>query len=131
MQKAFGVPDLPGVGISFGVDRIYDVLEELGLFPETIATGTEYIFFNLGEAESRRAFSLMQQLRALGKRCELYPETVKLPKQFKYADQKKIPFAIFIGSNELTSGKLTIKNLLTGEQYEADDVHQALRTFRL
>jgi histidyl-tRNA synthetase len=127
----FGVPDLPGVGISFGVDRIYDVLEELGLFPETIATGTEYIFFNLGEAESRRAFILMQELRALGKRCELYPETVKLPKQFKYADQKKIPFAIFIGSNELASGKLTIKNLFTGEQYEADDVHQALRTFKL
>jgi histidyl-tRNA synthetase len=118
----FGVPDLPGVGISFGVDRIYDVLEELGLFPETIAVGTEYIFFNLGEAESRRAFQLMQELRALGKRCELYPENVKLPKQFKYADQKKIPNAIFIGSNELASGTLTIKNLLTGEQREVDDV---------
>ncbi|GAB2667749.1 histidine--tRNA ligase [Flavihumibacter cheonanensis] len=118
----FGVPDLPGVGISFGVDRIYDVLEELGLFPETIAVGTEYIFFNLGEAESRRAFQLMQELRALGKRCELYPEAVKLPKQFKYADQKKIPNAIFIGSNELASGTLTIKNLLTGEQREVDDI---------
>ena len=118
----FGVPDLPGVGISFGVDRIYDVLEELGLFPETIAVGTEYIFFNLGEAESRRAFQLMQELRALGKRCEMYPEAVKLPKQFKYADQKKIPNAIFIGSNELASGTLTIKNLLTGEQREVDDI---------
>lgn len=118
----FGVPDLPGVGISFGVDRIYDVLEELGLFPETIAVGTEYIFFNLGEAESRRAFQLMQELRALGKRCELYPENVKLPKQFKYADQKKIPNAIFIGSNELASGTLTIKNLLTGEQREVNDI---------
>ena len=118
----FGVPDLPGVGISFGVDRIYDVLEELGLFPETIAVGTEYIFFNLGQAESRRAFQLMQELRALGKRCEMYPEAVKLPKQFKYADQKKIPNAIFIGSNELASGTLTIKNLLTGEQREVDDI---------
>ena len=120
----FGVPDLPGVGISFGVDRIYDVLEELGLFPETIAVGTEYIFFNLGEAESRRAFQLMQELRALGKRCELYPENVKLPKQFKYADQKKIPNAIFIGSNELASGTLTIKNLLTGEQREVKDIRE-------
>lgn len=120
----FGVPDLPGVGISFGVDRIYDVLEELGLFPETIAVGTEYIFFNLGEAESRRAFQLMQELRALGKRCELYPEAVKLPKQFKYADQKKIPNAIFIGSNELASGTLTIKNLLTGEQREVKDIRE-------
>lgn len=120
----FGVPDLPGVGISFGVDRIYDVLEELGLFPETIAVGTEYIFFNLGEAESRRAFQLMQELRALGKRCELYPEAVKLPKQFKYADQKKIPHAIFIGSNELASGNLTIKNLLTGEQRELTDIRE-------
>jgi len=118
----FGVPDLPGVGISFGVDRIYDVLEELNLFPETIAVGTEYIFFNLGEAESRRAFQLMQELRALGKRCELYPEAVKLPKQFKYADQKKIPNAIFIGSNELASGRITIKNLLTGDQWEVEDV---------
>lgn len=118
----FGVPDLPGVGISFGVDRIYDVLEELNLFPETIAVGTEYIFFNLGEAESRRAFQLMQELRTLGKRCEMYPEAVKLPKQFKYADQKKIPNAIFIGSNELASGTLTIKNLLTGEQREVDDI---------
>jgi histidyl-tRNA synthetase len=118
----FGVPDLPGVGISFGVDRIYDVLEELGLFPETIAVGTEYIFFNLGEAESRRAFQLMQELRALGKRCEMYPEAVKLPKQFKYADQKKIPNAIIIGSNELASGTLTIKNLLTGDQWEVEDV---------
>lgn len=118
----FGVPDLPGVGISFGVDRIYDVLEELNLFPETIAVGTEYIFFNLGKAESRRAFQLMQELRALGKRCELYPEAVKLPRQFKYADQKKIPNAIFIGSNELASGTLTIKNLLTGEQREVDDI---------
>ncbi len=114
----FGVPGIPGVGISFGVDRIYDVMEELGLFPETVAVGTEFLFFNQGEAESRRAFRLMQELRQLGRRCELYPEAVKLPKQFKYADQKKIPFAIFLGSEELAAGHLTVKNLLTGEQWK-------------
>jgi histidyl-tRNA synthetase len=114
----FGVSDIPGVGISFGVDRIYDVMEELGLFPETVAAGTEFLFFNLGESESRRAFALMQELRALGRRCELYPEAVKLPKQFKYADQKKIPFAIFLGSDELAAGTLTVKNLVTGEQWK-------------
>lgn len=122
----FGVPNIPGVGISFGVDRIYDVMEELGLFPDTVAMGTEYLFFNLGEAESRRAFLLMQELRALGHRCELYPENAKIPKQFKYADQKKIPFAIFIGSNELADGSLTVKNLLTGEQFTALNVRQVI-----
>ncbi len=120
----FGVSDIPGVGISFGVDRIYDVMEELELFPDTLAVGTEYIFFNLGEAESRRAFILMQELRSLGKRCELYPEAVKLPRQFKYADQKKIPFAIFIGTDELAKGTLTVKNLLTGEQREVEGVRE-------
>ena len=84
----FGVPNIPGVGISFGVDRIYDVMEELKLFPEEVHIGTQALFFNLGEMESKKAFELMQQLRTRDIRCELYPETTKMDKQFKYADKK-------------------------------------------
>jgi len=112
----FGVPNVPGVGISFGVDRIYDVMEELGLFPETVQTGVKILFFNLGEKESKNAFSLMQQLRSNNIGCELFHEATKMDKQFKYADKKQIPFAIIIGSKELEEGTCVIKNLLSGEQ---------------
>jgi histidyl-tRNA synthetase len=112
----FGVPNIPGVGISFGVDRIYDVMEELKLFPETVQTGTKVLFFNLGDAESRKAYELMQQLRTKGVAAELFHEQVKFDKQFKYADKKSIPFAIMIGSKELEDGTCNIKNLQTGEQ---------------
>ncbi|HEY8398842.1 MAG TPA: histidine--tRNA ligase [Flavihumibacter sp.] len=124
----FGLPNIPGVGISFGVDRIYDVMEELKLFPETVSAGTEFLFFNLGEAESRRAFVLMQQLRAMGHSCELYPENAKMPRQFKYADQKKIPFAVFIGSNELADGTITVKNLVSGEQFKVGNLDALLKS---
>jgi len=112
----FGVPNIPGVGISFGVDRIYDVMEELKLFPEEVHTGTQVLFFNLGEAESKKAFELMQQLRNSNIRCELYHESTKMDKQFKYADKKNISFAVIIGSRELESNECTVKNLKTGEQ---------------
>ena len=112
----FGVPNVPGVGISFGVDRIYDVMEELGLFPETVHTGVKVLFFNLGEKESKTAFGLMQQLRNNNIGCELFHEATKMDKQFKYADKKQIPFAIIIGSKELEEGTCVIKNLLSGEQ---------------
>lgn len=112
----FGVPNIPGVGISFGVDRIYDVMEELGLFPATVQTGTKVLFFNLGEAESKRAYELVQQLRNAGIATELYHEQAKFDKQFKYADKKDIPFAVMIGSKELAEGNCNIKNLQTGEQ---------------
>jgi histidyl-tRNA synthetase len=112
----FGVPNIPGVGISFGVDRIYDVMEELKLFPDTVQTGTKVLFFNLGEEEGRKAYELMQQLRAKGVAAELYHEHSKFDKQFKYADKKAIPFAIMIGSKELAEGNCNIKNLQTGEQ---------------
>src|SRR5688500_7690269 len=112
----FGVSDIPGVGISFGVDRIYDVMEELKLFPEEVHTGTQVLFFNLGELESKKAFELMQQLRNRSVRCELYHETTKMDKQFKYADKKNISFAAIIGSRELDNTECTIKNLKTGEQ---------------
>ncbi len=112
----FGVPNMPGVGISFGVDRIYDVLEELKLFPDEAQKGTKILFFNLGEAESKTAFSLMQQLRERGIASELFHETAKFDKQFKYAEKKNIPFIIIIGTKELEEGTCNIKNIQTGEQ---------------
>ncbi len=112
----FGVPDIPGVGISFGVDRIYDVMEELKLFPVAIHTGTQVLFFNLGNEESKAAFMLMQQLRSKGIRCELYHEAVKFDKQFKYAEKKNISFAIIIGSKELENKTCSVKDLRNGNQ---------------
>jgi histidyl-tRNA synthetase len=112
----FGVPDVPGVGISFGVDRIYDVMEELNLFPEGVHAGTQVLFFNLGETESRTAFVLMQQLRAKGIRCELFHENTKFDRQFKYADKKQIQYAIIIGSKETEEGTCVVKNLKDGLQ---------------
>jgi len=112
----FGVPNIPGVGISFGVDRIYDVMEELKLFPEDIYIGTKVLFFNLGEEESKTAFGLMQQLRNKNIACELFHENAKFEKQFKYADKKNIPYIVIIGSKELSEKTCTIKNLKSGEQ---------------
>jgi histidyl-tRNA synthetase len=112
----FGVPDVPGVGISFGVDRIYDVMEELKLFPEEVQEGTQVLFFNLGEFESKTAFGLMQQLRNKGISCELFHENTKFDKQFKYAEKKQIPYVIILGSEELASGTCVVKNLRKSEQ---------------
>ena len=112
----FGVPNIPGVGISFGVDRIYDVMEELKLFPTEVQAGTQLLFFNLGEAESRTAFGLMQQLRAKGISCEIYHEQAKFDKQFKYAEKKNIKFIAILGSKELAENTCVIKNLATGKQ---------------
>jgi histidyl-tRNA synthetase len=112
----FGFPGLPGVGISFGVDRIYDVMEELKLFPGTIHTSAKALFFNLGEMESAYAFSLMCTLRANNIACDLYPEFVKMDKQFKYAEKKGIPYVIIIGSKEMEQQCCILKNLSTQEQ---------------
>lgn len=112
----FGVPGIPGVGISFGVDRIYDVLEELKLFPPGVHTGTQVLFFNLGEEESKTAFKLMQELRNKNTRCELYHENVKFDKQFRYAEKKNIPYIVIIGSKEIEEKTCTVKNLQTGVQ---------------
>lgn len=112
----FGVPGIPGVGISFGVDRIYDVMEELKLFPEEVHTGTKVLFFNMGKAESKNAFDLMQQLRKKNISCELFPENIKFDKQFKYAEKKNIPYVVIIGSKEMEEKSCSIKNLLRGIQ---------------
>ncbi|MEP6845133.1 MAG: histidine--tRNA ligase, partial [Panacibacter sp.] len=112
----FGVPDLPGVGISFGVDRIFDVMEELKLFPAEVQTGTQVLFFNLGEAECKKAFELMQQLRNANIKCEIYHEQAKFDKQFKYAEKKNIKYAVIIGSKEMEEGTCVIKDLMKGAQ---------------
>lgn len=112
----FGVPDVPGVGISFGVDRIYDAMEELQLFPETLAQGPSALFFNMGDAEARGAYTLLQQLRKAGIAAELYHEPAKLDKQFKYAEKKNIPFVVIIGSKELEQKSCMVKDLRSGQQ---------------
>ncbi len=112
----FGVPDIAGVGISFGVDRIYDVMEELNLFPAETNEGTQVLFFNLGENECNQSFTLMQLLRKKSIRCELFHEALKEDKQFKYAENKKIPYIIKIGKTELADKSAEIKNIKTGEK---------------
>jgi len=116
LTGTFGLPNVPGVGISFGVDRIYDVLEELSLFPENVEIATQILFFNLGIAESKNAFTIMQQLRAGGIRCEMYHELSKFDKQFKYAEKKNIPYIVIIGTKEMEDGNCTLKDLRTGNQ---------------
>ncbi len=125
----FGVPNVPGVGISFGVDRIYDVMEELQLFPDAVQAGTRVLFFNLGDAESKAAFVLMQQLREKGIAAELYHENSKFDKQFKYAEKKQIPFAVIIGSKELETGTCVVRQLSDGQQQTIPQSALAGRSF--
>lgn len=112
----FGLKDLTGVGISFGADRIYDVLEELNLFPKSAAQGTKVLISNFDEAAELYALPILQQLRNQGIATELYPSSAKLKKQMSYADGKNIPYVILIGGDEMESGLLTFKNMESGEQ---------------
>jgi histidyl-tRNA synthetase len=116
LTSLFGVPNIPGVGISFGVDRIYDVLEEKNLFPASIDQGTQVLFFNLGEAEAKVAYAQMMLLRDKKIACEMYPEKSKFDKQFKYAEKKGIPNIVIIGTDEVSNETCSIKNLATGQQ---------------
>lgn len=128
LTSLFGVPNIPGVGISFGVDRIYDVLEELNLFPEAVDQGTKVLFFNLGDEESKAAYRLLQQLRKKGIASELFHKETKMEKQFNYAEKKNIPFVVIIGSKELETKTCTIKNIISGkqEQVSFEEVAQAI-----
>lgn len=112
----FGVPNIPGVGISFGVDRIYDVLEALNLFPTDIDTPPQLLFFNLGITESQVTFGLLQALRAKGIAADMYPENAKFDKQFKYAEKRGIPYVAILGESEMNTGTIQLKNLQTGTQ---------------
>jgi histidyl-tRNA synthetase len=116
LTSLFGLPGIAGTGISFGVDRIYDVMHELNVFPEAMNAPAMALFFNLGEKESALAFTTMQQLRHAGLACEMFYENAKMDKQFKYASRKQIAFAVIIGSNEMQQKSCIIKNLASGEQ---------------
>jgi histidyl-tRNA synthetase len=112
----FGLPDLSGVGISFGADRIYDVLTGLNLFPEALGSSTQLLFAVMGADELRYILPVAKALRAEGIAVEVYPEAAKLKKQFEYAERKGIPFISINGSNEMEAGTVNIKNLQSGEQ---------------
>ena len=125
----FGVSGIPGVGISFGIDRIYDVMEELGLFEGKLTQGTEVLFFNLGSYEISGAYPLIQALRKAGIRTELYHEPVKFDKQFKFAEKKGIPYVAIVGSEEITDKKITIKHLPSGwqERMDSDNIDRIVQ----
>ena len=112
----FGLKDMSGVGISFGLDRIYLVLEELNLFPETVTTSTQALFINYGEKEAFYALQAIQKLRQDHIKVELYPDAIKVGKQFAYADKRQIKYAVIVGESEMLAGKFGLKNLQTGEQ---------------
>jgi histidyl-tRNA synthetase len=112
----FGLPDVSGVGISFGADRIYDVMEELTIFPEETGATTKVLFVNFGFQEEQFCMPLLFKLRAAGINAEIYPEAAKMKKQMAYADAKKIAFVVLVGETEMNTGMLTLKNMSTGEQ---------------
>lgn len=114
----FGLPHVSGVGISFGIDRIYDVMEELQLFGSLNlqSSSTQVLFVNFGEKEAAYCLSLLYKIRAAGINAELFPDAAKLKKQMSYADANKIPYVALIGSDEIQSGLLTVKNMISGEQ---------------
>lgn len=116
LTEVFGVKNIPGIGISFGLDRIYLVMQELHLFPENTVSKVQFLFTNYGEKETTEAIKVMAKLRNKNISCELYPEAVKLKKQFTYAEKKEIPFIIFYGEQEIKEGKISMKNMETGEQ---------------
>tara|TARA_B100001758_G_scaffold176445_1_gene153196 strand:- start:7217 stop:8566 length:1350 start_codon:yes stop_codon:yes gene_type:complete len=118
LTSNFGLKDVSGVGVSFGIDRIYLVLEELELFPKNITISTTVMFANFGVAESSYCLPLLKQLRSAGISSELYPQKAKMKKQMNYADNKGIRFVVLVGENEMDSAMLTVKDMNSGEQSE-------------
>ncbi len=116
LTSIFGLKDMSGVGISFGLDRIYLVLEELHLFDKVILPIPQILFINFGEKEASYSMKALQKLRKEGVICELYPDSAKLKKQFNYANKRQIPFVVMVGTSEMESGQFTLKNMNTGEQ---------------
>ena len=112
----FGMPGISGVGISFGVDRIYDVLNALDCYPKDATNGTQLLFINFGEKETAYCLPAVAKAREAGIRTEIFPDSSKMKKQMSYANAKQIPFVALAGENEMAEGKLTLKNMLTGEQ---------------
>ena len=112
----FGMPGLSGVGISFGADRIYDVLNQLELYPEAVTTATQMLFINCGPAELAYCLPFVARARRDGIRCEIYPDAAKMKKQMQYANQKQIPYVVLAGESEMAAESFTLKNMQTGEQ---------------
>ena len=112
----FGMPGLSGVGISFGADRIFDVLNTLDLYPKNAMAGTQLLFINFGEKETAYSLPVVAKARVAGIRTELFPDKAKMKKQMSYANAKQIPFVALVGENEMAEGKITLKNMTTGEQ---------------
>ena len=118
LTSVFGLKDVSGVGISFGIDRIYIVMEDLGLFPKDIDTTTKVLIINFGPKEEVYCLNILKELRESGISSELYPDSSKMKKQMNYADKKGIEFVIMIGENEMKSGKISVKQMSTGNQKE-------------
>ncbi|WP_179352388.1 histidine--tRNA ligase [Winogradskyella vidalii] len=114
----FGLKDMSGVGISFGLDRIYLVLEEIELFPATITESTKVLFINFGDKEAMACLQAVTKLRQEGVKAELYPDPAKMKKQMNYANRRQIPFVVLVGEEELNSGAFTLKNMTSGEQHK-------------
>ena len=112
----FGMPGLSGVGISFGADRIYDVLNQLDLYPKEAVNGTQLLFINFGEKETAYCLPIAAKARQAGIRTEVFPDSAKMKKQMSYANAKQIPFVALVGENEINEGKVTLKDMTTGEQ---------------
>ena len=112
----FGLPGLSGVGISFGADRIYDVLNALDLYPKEAVNSTQVLFINFGETETAYCLPIVGKLRQAGIRSEIFPDKAKMKKQMSYANAKNIPFVVLAGENEMAAGKVTLKNMVSGEQ---------------
>ena len=123
----FGLPNVSGVGISFGADRIYDVLEGLKLFPETMSESTQVIFLNFGQNEERYSLRYLNQVRKHGINAEIYPEAAKIQKQMKYADQRGIPVVVIAGESEVAEQKFTVKWMKEGRQ-ETINANQLVET---
>ena len=124
----FGMPGLSGVGISFGVDRIYDVLNALDLYPKDSLQTTQVLFINFGEKETAYCLPIIAKVRQAGIRAEIFPDSTKMKKQMSYANAKQIPYVVLAGDNEIAEGKVTLKNMETGEQtlVSADELIQKL-----
>lgn len=116
LTGVFGMEGMSGVGISFGADRIYDVLNQLNLYPKEAVNGTQLLFVNFGEAEAAYVLPVLAQVRAAGIRAEIYPDAAKMKKQMNYANAKMVPFVAIVGENEMKEGKVMLKNMTSGEQ---------------
>lgn len=132
LTGVFGMPGLSGVGISFGADRIYDVMSQLNLFPENIDRTVTLMFVNFGEMEALQCLKYVKAIREAGISCELYPDSVKMKKQMSLADADRVPYVAFVGESEMANGTMVLKDMATGEQTElnVDEAIEKLKCLR-